>query len=153
MTEERRDTLSSYLSYAAIRKFLGELSNRYHTVLEKRATAADELEPRADRFPAYLPGLLRTPSGTESYGVMRNVSATGVLMLSREPVSTGDEVTLEAHLGDEVIILQGTATRVVPHASTEFPEFLIGIRLDESRRTGIDRILDTVMRFQEILRR
>ena len=122
------DSLGRYLHYAAVRKFMGEFS-------ERRSTCLPAVVIRAD--------------GSRSYGVIRNVSKSGALVLSREAAVPGDTFTIETHLGDEVVVIRGEAVRSRPYESPEFPEYLVGLRFDEAGRTAIDRVLEVVEKLRE----
>jgi cellulose synthase (UDP-forming) len=135
------DVMSRYLHESAVSKFLSEYSLRYRTYIESRLEHAPQRRKRAKRVRAFLPAVVRGERGTSSYGVIRNVSASGMLLAAREDLTEGDRVTVDAAVGSENVSLPGIVVRVVRHASEDFPECVAGVQFVKADIDAVNRIL------------
>jgi cellulose synthase (UDP-forming) len=135
------DVMSRYLHESAVMKFLAEYSTRYRTYIDSRLAPRTSPKSRARRARAFLPATLARPDGAVSFGVIRNVSSTGLLFASREDLAEGDRVRVDAILGTEAVPFPGIVVRVVRHASDDFPECLAGIHFTDPRPDSVSRIL------------
>jgi hypothetical protein len=79
--------------------------------------------------------------GAPSYGVIRNVSASGMLLAAREDLAEGDRLNIEAVIGNESVSLPGIVVRVVRHASVDFPECVAGVQFVKADINAVNRIL------------
>lgn len=139
--KDMRDFLTRYLHESAVTKFLREYSTRYKTYLERRFMAKRHFVERAYRALTYLPITVRAESGESSYGVIRDISETGLLLAVRIELLQGVEVYMNIIMGGHAIPLKGTVVREITTASEDFPEFLVGIKLDDASREKAGTIL------------
>jgi cellulose synthase (UDP-forming) len=135
-----QDVMSRYLHESAVSKFLSEYSTRYLTYIENRLAPRPTRKNRAKRVRAFLPAVVRK-GGEPSYGVIRNVSISGMLLAARENLAEGDRLTVEAVVGDKRVPLYGIVVRVVRHASEDFPECVAGVQFVGSDINAVNRIL------------
>jgi hypothetical protein len=133
--------MSRYLHESAISKFLAEYSTRYRTYIESRLGPRSQRKGRARRVRALLPAVVHGAGGASSYGVIRNVSASGMLLATREDLADGDQVKVEAVIGSESVSLPGVVVRVVRHASVDFPECVAGVQFVKADIKSVNRIL------------
>jgi cellulose synthase (UDP-forming) len=145
------DTLLRYLHESAVRKFLAEYSTRYRTYIEKRLEKGRKRVKRADRFVALLPAVVMNGDGKPSYGVIRNISASGFLLLTRHMLEPGSEVRLQTVIGKDLIPMSGVVTRVKPYESKEFPEMLAGVRLTKADTEKVLHLLRIGKRIESML--
>jgi len=136
------DAMSRYLHASAVSKFLAEYSVRYRTYIESRLTQTPSRKNRAERVRAFLPAVIRRESGAPSYGVIRNISQTGLLLAAREDLETGDRLTVEAVIGERSLPLSGIVVRVIQQRSDKFPECVAGIRFDKTDINALNRVLE-----------
>ena len=100
------DRFSRYLRESAVVKFLAEYSTRYRTYLDKRLTKEPEHRERARRLPAHLPASISAGGKQSSLGAIRNVSDTGMLLVSRDKLEEGDRIAAE------IVFRDGAAIRL-----------------------------------------
>jgi cellulose synthase (UDP-forming) len=134
---EELDTLSRYLRESGVAKFLAEYSTRYRTYLDKRLSKEPEHRERAARFPAHLPAAIGVNGGRHSLGAIRNVSNTGMLLATRDVIAAGDRVSVEVAFRDDATTLRGIVVRIIERGSEEYPEWVAGVRFED---TGVDAI-------------
>jgi cellulose synthase (UDP-forming) len=135
------DVMSRYLHEAAVSKFLGEYSTRYETYLEKRLSHSPRRVERKRRVRAYLPAAVRGGGERFSFGVIRDVSSSGVLLAAREDLAPGDRLTLEAIVGSGLVPLRGIVVRVIDHRSERFPECVAGVQFEGADVSAVGRVL------------
>jgi len=135
------DVMSRYLHESAVSKLLAEYSTRYLTYIESRLGPRPQRKERAMRVRAFLPAVVRGARGGSSYGVIRNVSTSGMLLAAREDLAEGDRITVDAIVGEEKVPLQGIVVRVVRHASEDFPECVAGVHFINVDINMVNRIL------------
>ena len=145
------DTMSRYLAESAVTKFMGEYTTRYQTYVERKMSRSEKRRKRAERFVAYLPVAVRTENDEFSYGVLKNVSATGAMLVSRDLLTPGDQVILDVALGEERIALAGVVVRILEHQSDEFPEMFVGIRFNEGEAEKVESVLTVCEGVGELL--
>ncbi len=132
ISDKDRDTLIKYLNDSAVRKFLAEYSTQYLTYFVKRLMKQRKRVERAERTGAFLPVVILNGDWKPTYGVIRNISTSGVLLLSRHMLEEGSGVRLQAVIGQELVPLEGTVTRISKCESDNFPENFAGIRLTKA---------------------
>ena len=135
------DVMSRYLHESAVSKFLAEYSTRYRTYIESRLGPSPQRRGRAKRVRAFVPAVVHGDRGASSYGVIRNVSASGMLLAAREDLAEGDRLNVEAAIGNENVPLPGIVVRVVRHASVDFPECVAGVQFVKADINAVNRIL------------
>lgn len=139
--QDMQDALSRYLHESAIIKFMKEYSTRYKTYLERRFTPKSHFHERAYRALTYLPVILHAGDEETSYGVIKDISASGLLLATQAYLSAGRRLTLEVVLGKETLLLSGTVVRNLVHDESDFPEFLAGVRFTEESLAKVNTIL------------
>jgi cellulose synthase (UDP-forming) len=150
IAKDDQDTLVRYLHESAVSKFLGEYATRYKTYLEKRFERARKHQERAERIEGFLPVVVMNGNGNPSYGVMRNVSASGFLLLSRQALEPGKRVSLQVVIGKELVPLEGVVARTVDYESRHFPEMLAGVKLTRADHEAVLHILRIGKRIESI---
>ena len=135
------DRFSRYLRESAVVKFLAEYSTRYRTYLDKRLTKEPEHRERARRLPAHLPASISAGGKQSSLGAIRNVSDTGMLLVSRDKLEEGDRIAAEIVFRDGAATLRGIVVRVLDRGSDEYPECLAGIRFEKTGADVIGRVV------------
>lgn len=145
------DTLLRYLHESAVRKFLREYSTRYRTYIEKRIERARKHQKRPDRFTAFLPAVVMNGDGKPSYGVIKNISASGFLLLTRHALDPGKEVSLQTVIGKDLVPMSGVVARTSPYESKEFPEMLAGVRLTKADPEKMLHLLRIGRRIESML--
>ncbi len=132
ISDKDRDTLINYLNDSAVRKFLAEYSTQYLTYFVKRLMKRRKRVERAERTGAYLPAVISNGDRKPSYGVIRNISTSGLLILSRHSHELDSHVKLQAVIGQELLPLEGEIARVKVCESDNFSEMFAGIRLTKA---------------------
>lgn len=140
-SREQQDTLSRYLYESAIVKFMKEYSTQYKTYLERRFVTKQHYLERAYRALAYFPVIVHIEGKESSYGVLKDISASGLLLNTRDYISSGTRLTIEIVLGKEPFLLNGVVVRDLPHESEDFPEFFIGIQFIDTPDEKITELL------------
>ncbi len=135
------DNFSRYLRESSVVKFLSEYSTRYRTYLDKRLAKEPERRERARRLPAYLPASIGAGGERCSVGVIRDVSDTGMLLVSRDALAEGDRVVVEVAFREDAVTLRGIVVRVLDRGSDEYPERLAGVRFEETGADAIGRVV------------
>ena len=87
---------------------------------------------RAERTPAVLAVALDTQEKQGRHGVTRDLSETGLLVVTPSNFKRGDRVQVTVHAGAEGLNVSGHVTRVDenPISSPELWRWRIGIELD-----------------------
>jgi cellulose synthase (UDP-forming) len=125
-----RDRVARYLHEAGIARFLSEHRLAYRTWLERRLGGAARPE-RAPRTAALLPVRLHDPAGRCSTAAIKDLSATGLLLVTGDPRTEGERLGVEVLLGTERLALAGRVVRNLPEpCADDYPEYLAGVRLD-----------------------
>jgi cellulose synthase (UDP-forming) len=132
ISDKDRDKLINYLNDSAVRKFLAEYSTQYMTYFVKRLMKRQKRVERAERTSAYLPAVISNGDRKPSYGVIRNISTSGLLILSRHSHELDSHVKLQAVIGQELLPLEGEIARVNVCESDNFSEMFAGIRLTKA---------------------
>lgn len=127
---EVSDRLVRYLRGTAVSRFLNDHALGCPTWLDRRLAAGDARKERASRSLAYLPVLVGEPQGALSAAAMKELSPTGVLLITDRERPAGDPVVVHVVLGDEGVALSGRVVRTSAEASDGHPEFVSGVRLD-----------------------
>jgi c-di-GMP-binding flagellar brake protein YcgR len=141
MPQNIQDTMSRYLHESAITKFMKEYSTRYKTYLERRFMTRRHFHERAYRALTYLPVIVHAENENPFYGVIRDISETGLLLATQVFLSSGSRLTAEVVLGKDTILLNGTVVRDMIHEVSDFPEFLAGMRFTEVSSNKVTHIL------------
>lgn len=136
-----KDEFSRYIHESAISKFMKEYFTHYKTYLEKRFMDKQRFHERAYRALAYLPVISRAEAGKHTYGVMKDVSETGLLLASRVRLAPGSPVTMDVILDRQRLPLEGTVVRDFFLESEEFPEYLVGVQFDKASREKVPHLL------------
>jgi len=145
------DVLSRYLSESSISKFLGEFSKRYMTFIDRKLKSRKPHKKRAARSISYLPAFVKNGEDHSSLGVIKNMSESGILLATKDHLQVGKRVTVIAVIETEFFILEGIATRVQPHESRHFPEYLAGIQLTKPHSEDINYILGLIEQSKSLL--
>jgi hypothetical protein len=135
------DALSRYLHEAAVSRFLGEYSTRYKTYIERHLTHVPRRVVRANRVRASLPAVVRKAEHARSYGVIRDISLSGLLLAAQEELAAGDRVTLEAIIGEDIVSFRGIVVRVVAKGSRRFPGCVAGIQFEHADLSAANRVI------------
>jgi cellulose synthase (UDP-forming) len=138
---ELKDFLTRYLHESAVAKFLREYSTRYTTYLERRFQAERHFTERAYRALTYLPTLVQDGKSEEGYGVIRDISETGLLMTVGRPIAQGMSITVRVVCGQNSINLNGLVVREIAHDTVPFTHYLVGVRLTEESVAASRRLL------------
>jgi hypothetical protein len=115
MPQNTQDTMSRYLHESAITKFMKEYSTRYKTYLERRFMTRRHFHERAYRALTYLPVIVHAENENPFYGVIRDISETGLLLATQVYLSSGSRLTVEVVLGKDTVLLNGTVVRDLIH--------------------------------------
>jgi cellulose synthase (UDP-forming) len=148
--DEDRDTLLRYLHESAVSKFLGQYATRYKTYIEKRFEKERKNRMRAERIEGCLPAVVMNGDGKPSYGVMKNSSASGFLLLTRHALEPQKRVSLQVVIGKELVPLQGIVVRTVEYESKAFPEMLAGVKLTKADPEAVLHMLRIGKRIESI---
>ncbi|MGD1047661.1 MAG: glycosyltransferase [Candidatus Krumholzibacteriaceae bacterium] len=140
--ERAIDVMSRYLHESAVSKFLDEYGTRYPTYIDSRLAPRRGHVDRAPRVRGFLAAIVRKEGGAPSFGVIRNVSRTGLLLAARENLAAGDRVTVEAIAGGDTLSLPGIVVRVLRYASTAFPECVAGVQFARAESGAVKRVLE-----------
>jgi len=137
-----KNILSRYISESAVSKFLREYRIGSLTYIEKRFMAKKHLRERAYRALAYLPVIISTETGKNSYAVIKDISVSGLLVSARAPLPQGSEIILDVILGRQKLPLQGTVVRNFTQGNEDHPEYLLGVRFDRPSSEKVPYLLD-----------
>lgn len=141
ISQPARDIISRYLHETAVIKFMKDYVLGYKTYIERRFGRKSRLYERAARSLAYLPVIVREGGGRHSYGAIKDISDTGLLVLSQETWALGSEITLEIVLGKERISMTGLVVRMIPRPDEIFPEYLIGVQFKEESGEKVQNLI------------
>lgn len=83
------------------------------------------------RQEAYISAALETSQGRTTIAITRDISARGLLLLTRAPLAVGEVVKLTAAVGDAQHALSGKVVRVEPLELHELWRYKAGIEVDE----------------------
>lgn len=91
----------------------------------------------AERFLACFPAAVKRPDGETQYSIIRDLSATGALLLVRHDLGVGDRVRLELHLSEAGYTTRAASGKVVrtePLADDEVGLWIrkIAVQFDEA---------------------
>lgn len=136
-----KDLLSRYMHEAAIIKSFRYYSTRYRTYLERRFNTRRHYEERAYRALAYLPCKIVSDVNEELIGVIKDISGTGALVAVNGEIRPGSLLSIGVALGKDMIPLKGTVVRTLENISREFPEHVVGVKLDESSQAHVSVLL------------
>ncbi len=139
--QETRDELSRYLHESAVSKFMKEYSIKYKTYLERRFMQKRHFHERAYRALTYLPVIVSNDSLKHTYSVIKDISETGLLMVTRASLPLGTDATMDVILGQEKITLKGTVVRDFEYGSVNYPEYLLGIHFDMTYKDKVTYLL------------
>jgi len=141
ISQQARDIISRYLHETAVSKFMKDYVLGYKTYIERRFGSRSRLQDRAARSLAYLPVIVREEGGRQTYGVIKDVSDTGLLVLSQEVWELGSEVALDIVLGKDRIEMSGYVVRTIPRPDEIFPEYLIGVQFREESGEKVQNLV------------
>lgn len=148
---DHQDWLSRYIQESAVTKFMNEYTTRYKTFLERQFTEHKTYKKRAYRALAYLPVVVHATAGDASHAVIKNISASGLLLAVRDDILQGERITVDTVVEDEVITMTGLVVRHVPHEADEFTEYFLGVKLDEAYAGNAGRILEIADKVADLL--
>lgn len=146
-----RDLMTNYLYESAISKFMKNYSTQYKTYLEKRFNSSRHFSDRAYRALAYLPIVLRSESQRQIFGVIRDVSETGILLATKIHLDQGNSISLRVVLGRDQLTLEGTVVRNLKTINDEFPEYMCGVKIADAYRATLCRILEITDKIGDFL--
>jgi len=146
-----RDFMTNYLYESAISKFMKEYSTQYKTYLEKRFNANRHFNDRAYRALAYLPIVLRNGPQKQIFGVLKDISETGILLATKIHLQQGSDISLRVVLGTDQLTLEGTVVRDLVINSEEFPEYMCGVKIGGDFRPTLRRILEITDKIGDFL--
>ncbi len=135
-----KDVLLRYLHEAAVSRFMKDYVLGYRTYLERRFGRPGRFPERARRSLAYLPVAIRGKPFGVSYAVMKDVSDSGLLVVTNREWSVGEELAIEVALGEDRIALGGRVARNLRQPNEDFPEVLTGIRFEENASENVTRL-------------
>lgn len=141
VTQDIEDTLSRYIHEFSIVKFLKEYSTRYKTYIERRFRTGFHFRERVYRALAYLPVAIWTDKEVSDYAVIKDISGSGLLLVTRVYPSSGSKISIEVILGRQSIPLNGTIVRNQIYENKDFPEYLAGVQFDEASKEKVKDIL------------
>jgi cellulose synthase (UDP-forming) len=139
--QEIRDELSRYLHEASISKFMREYSTRYKTYLERRFMTKRHFLDRAYRALAYMPVIVYANPTKRNYGVIKDISKTGLLLATKVLFPTGSLISTDVILGNQRIALTGTVVREFDQGNEDYPEYLLGIHFNDSQQERVSHLL------------
>ena len=84
---------------------------------------------------------MREELGIQSYGVIKDISDTGLLILSQESRAPGSEIILDVVVGNDRLSLTGYVVRSIPRPDDIFPEYLIGVQFREESREKVQSLI------------
>jgi cellulose synthase (UDP-forming) len=145
-----RDLVARYLHEAAVTRFLAENRLGYRTWVERRLGPAGR-PARAPRTLALLPVRLRDPAGEVSTAALKDLSETGLLLVTPRPRPRGERLGLEVLLGSERITLSGQVVRDLAEPGDDYPEYLAGVRLDGACAGDAQGLLEIAARIDELV--
>ncbi len=148
---EARDLVARFLHEAAISRFMREHDLGYRTWLERRLARRDAPAERASRSLACLPVLVREPAGEVAPAAMKDLSATGLLLVGARERSPGDRLDIQVMLGDERVPLVGRVVRSLAQPGEEHPEYLAGVRLDGECSAEARRLMEVAGAIDELV--
>ena len=151
ISQQARDIISRYLHESAVTKFMKDYVLGYKTYIERRFGSKSRIYGRAARSLAYLPVIVREEGDKHSYGVIKDVSDTGLLVLSQDVWALGSEVTLDIVLGQDRISLTGYVVRSIPRPDEVFPEYLIGVQFKEESKEEVQSLLKIAYQIGELI--
>jgi hypothetical protein len=96
---------------------------RYQRIVEDRRASP--------RHEAYISAALETSKGRTTIAITRDVSTTGLLILTRATLVVGETVKLTAALGDAPRTLSGKVVRVEPLEPHELWRHKVAIAIDD----------------------
>jgi hypothetical protein len=138
---EKQDVLSRYLSELSVSKFLFDYDTRYQTYIEKNLETAKGYLKRARRFDSFVPIYIPDNDRTYSLGTIKNISASGLLITARSEYAPGDQIRITAVLEADIVQLRGEVARIYRYECDNFPEYLIGVKLDKPKARDLKNIL------------
>jgi hypothetical protein len=143
--------LSRYLRGAAVSKFLKGYVLGYRTYIERRFAKKNTFYERASRSLAYLPVLVRGESQSQSYGVIKDISDTGLLLVSTKMLTPGEKLTVEVLLGKDRISLSGHVARLLPPPNEDFPEYLAGVHFEKDSSKMVQPLMKIAHQIGEFI--
>ncbi len=130
--QDIKDALSCYLHESAVSKFMREHSIGYKTYLERRFMAKKHFHERTYRALVYLPIIIYTAPEKQTVAVMKDISEKGLLMATTILYPTGSIITMNVILGAQKMPLSGTVVWSLSQENKDYPEYLLGLQLDEA---------------------
>ncbi len=140
VTQEANDLLSRYLHEAAISRFMKDYVLGYKTYVERRFADRGAPSERAGRSLAYLPVVVDGKSDGRSYGVIKDMSDTGLLLVTPSPRPLGESLTIDVVLGEDKVSLSGRVVRNLAQPNEDYPEYLAGIRFEAESSESVRRL-------------
>jgi len=134
------DYLTHYIHEAAVVKYMKELSNRYRTYLDRRFMGDYGTRERAYRSLVYLPVYVRQ-NMLETYCVLKDISATGLLLETAITINAGENISVHVILGSKSIELKGVVVRKVKTNSGDYLEHMYGVSLDNTSQDEVRQLL------------
>jgi hypothetical protein len=86
----------------------------------------------APRHEAYISAALETSGGRTTIAITRDISATGLLILTRFPLAIGEVIKLTAALGDAQHALSGRVVRQEDLEPHELWRYKVAIAVDDA---------------------
>ncbi len=151
ISQQSKDLLSRYLHGAAVSKFLKDYVLGYRTYIERRFARRSSFHERASRSLAYLPVVVHGEYLSQSYGVIKDISKTGLLLISTKMRTPGDKLTIEVLLGKNRISLSGHVVRQLPPPNEDFPEYLTGVHFEKESSKMVQPLMKIAHQIGEFI--
>lgn len=151
ISQEAKDMLSRYLHDAAISKFFKDYVLGYRTYIERWFGRRNSFHERVARSLAYLPVVIHGGSVGQAYGVIKDISATGLLLVTAEMRALGEQLTVEVLMGKNKISLSGHVVRSLPQPNEDFPEYLTGVHLEKESSKMVQPLMEMAHQIGEFI--
>lgn len=153
ITNGAKDLLSRYLHEAAVPKFMKDYIIGYKTYIDRRFNNKNSFHQRASRSLAYLPVVVYGESDNHSYGVIKDMSDTGLLLVTTEMQSPGERLTVDVVLGKNRLSLSGRIVRNFTQPNEDYPEYLTGIQFEKESSKTVQHLMNIAHQIGEFIYR
>jgi cellulose synthase (UDP-forming) len=151
ISQSARDLLSRYLHASAVSKFMRDYVLGYRTYVERRFGKKGKHHERAARSLAYLPVIIRGESAEQSYAVIKDISDTGLQLVTHAARTHGEKITIDVVLGKERVSLAGRVMRSSAHENEHFPEYFLGVQFEEESSEKVRNLVKIALRIGEFV--
>jgi len=146
-----KDLLGRYLHEAAVSRFMKDYALGYRTYLERRFGSRAAVAERAQRSLAYLPVMVRDQTDGPPYAVIKDLSDTGLLLVTTHPWPLGARIAVDVLLGEERISLSGHVVRSLTRPNEDYPGYLSGVRLEEDSSELVRHLTGIASQIEEFV--